>query len=100
MTPRPREGDPTFLVWCPEHDVPREDAEELRNHDAESAAQEWAESYDSNSTNYPIAGRITPTVVHVLDAAGVETRWMVRGEFSPSYYAWEAEAETSPEVGS
>jgi len=77
----------TFLVWCPDMGAEREDASEIEAHDAESAAQEWAEEEDCYSAEYSIvSGRETP-VVCVAEGDGPEQQFRVSGEAVPQYYA-------------
>lgn len=86
-------GKQTFEVWCPE-----EDDGEIESHrrkieamDAEDAAEQWAEQEDWYSAEYAIvSGRSTP-VVAVRAPDGTETRYRVRGEAVPAYYADEVE---------
>lgn len=77
----------TFLVWCPDMGSEREDACVIEAHDAESAAQEWAEEEDCNSAEYSIvSGREEPTVC-VAEGDGPEQQFRVSGEAVPHYYA-------------
>lgn len=82
----------TFFVWCPEQGSERDDACEIEAHDAESAAEKWAEEDDADSAEYMIfRGSEKPTVC-VAEGDGPEQRFIVRGESLPCYYATAVQA--------
>lgn len=77
----------TFLVWCPDMGSEREDACVIEAHDAESAAEKWAEEEDWNSAEYSIvSGHETP-IVCVAEGDEPEQEFIVRGESVTYYYA-------------
>jgi hypothetical protein len=80
-----------FLVWCPEDGESEHDGRrKIAAHAPELAAEEWAGIDDRESADYRILGGLEK-VVHVREVDGEETRWIVRGEAVPSYWAVRAE---------
>jgi hypothetical protein len=79
----------TFRVWRPEDDDGEfEPAKrKIEAVDAEAAAEEWARREDWDSAEYAIVGQRARPVVVVQAPDGTETRWRVRGEEVPTYYA-------------
>ena len=76
-----------YLVWNAEGSS--EDAREIEEWYAESAAEQWAEDDDVNSAEYGIANG-NEVVVCVADVAtGEVKRFEVSGEYEPVYYASE-----------
>ena len=67
-----------------------------RLHDAQEAAEWWAETDDQNSAEYAIVAQRDEPVVTVEDRqTGKRSHWRVQGEAVPEYRAhpWENEQE-------
>ena len=62
-----------------------EDWQEVQAHDAWLAAKAGADQYDQEDRYMIRSGE--PHVFEVRDADGVVTKWVVRGEAEPMYYA-------------
>ena len=76
-----------FLAWCPEYGQDAEDGIEITVFDDGEAAEEWAERYEREDTDYPILNGQDVTV-RVRDIkTGIETVFAVSGEIIPSYSA-------------
>lgn len=81
---------PTFLVWCEEQGECEDDARTIYAHDAESAAQKWADQEDHESAEYSIVAQKWEPTVTVQDQRDNELKWfIVSGEAVPSYSATE-----------
>nr|WP_023596478.1 hypothetical protein [Pandoraea pnomenusa] len=81
----------TFTVWCPERDQDFEDGRSFDAHDAEMAAEKWAEYDDAYSAEYSIVGGREVTVM-VRNEAGQDSSFIVSGEAEPVYFAREIAA--------
>lgn len=81
---------PAFLVWCEEQGATEDDAETIHAHDAEDAAEKWADRDDRSSAEYLIvAQKWEPTVTVKDQRDGEMKRFIVTGEAVPSYSATE-----------
>jgi hypothetical protein len=96
----PRTPIQRFLVWCPKYGQSVDDACEITAMDDGDAAEEWAERYEREDTDYPILNGQDVTV-RVRDIeTGTETVFVVSGEIIPSYSAvriTEEEASARPD---
>ncbi len=86
-----RHNKKVFLVWQPEAGETLESARRVRAADEEEAAEDWAESYDSDG-DYTIVGGSDATVLvrEESDASALPHRFIVSGESVPEYMAREA----------
>lgn len=76
-----------YIAWSKELDQDEEDGRRITAWDEETAACEWAESYDQCSAEYSIASG-TDMVVTVKDVeSGVTGDYSVSGEARPFYYS-------------
>lgn len=80
-----------FKVWCPERGQTVGGAWTIVADSPEAAAADWGWEADTHSAEYEIVGGAMASVC-VQDPDGLVTRWQVKGEGVPQYYA-------SPEEG-
>lgn len=87
---------PVWLVWRPEDGEVEADAREIEAHDAEQAAEDFAEWDDTNSAEYAIVKGQDATVLvrEKCSVFGPTRRFQVRGEAVPSYSAKEVIRKT------
>lgn len=84
---------PQWLVRCPEYDGDEgfdEDARKYYAHDAQAAAEKWAERYDSDG-DYTIVSGDAPTVYvkKVGEPDDTQLKFVVHGESVPQYSAYQ-----------
>lgn len=80
-----------YVVWCPDHCESEDDARAIEAHDAEDAAEKWAEKDDCESAEYAIVGGDAVEVrVRDVESAAMSA-FEVSGESIPSYHAKEVE---------
>ena len=81
---------PRFLVCLPEyHGDGVDDGQYVHAPDPESAAEKWAEKYDSEG-DYPVLDG-GPITVRVADSDGTVTHWKITAEASVNYYTEDAD---------
>lgn len=89
MFPKSHRCPPAFQVLCADEKWDDDEwawASTYYAHDAEAAAEKFAEDYDSNGDYTCVSGN--DLTVDVRNAEGVVTRWTVHGESVPSYSAY------------
>ncbi|MEE9386400.1 MAG: hypothetical protein V3V08_23545 [Nannocystaceae bacterium] len=74
------------LAKHPDRD-PGEDAFRVRGDDPESAAKKWAEEYDQDGDYHIVGGDSQEMTIWKPGEFDEATRWLVRGEGVPSYWA-------------
>ena len=80
-----------LLPWRVFVDDDETDGHVMTASDPQEAAEEWARHHDWSSAEYDIvSGRSEPTVT-VEARDGTRSRWQVRGESTPSYFATRVE---------
>lgn len=77
-----------YLVWDSESDI--SDARTIDAVDYDEAAETWADTTDSDSGEYPIAGNGKSVIVAVQQVGDPSNTiyFKVEGEFSASYWAY------------
>ncbi|MCZ6868075.1 MAG: hypothetical protein O7G84_01065 [Gammaproteobacteria bacterium] len=89
---RPHKCPPAFLVWYEGHgDDPEVDHDVVHSHDAESAAEKWAEESDGQGDYTIVQGSDETVKVRPRDGGAWET-WTVSGETVAQYSATKVKA--------
>ncbi len=84
----PHKCPPAFLVWYEGHgDDPEEDHDTVYTHDAEAAAENWAERHEAAACEYSILGGSDETVKVRPRDGGPWVTWVVSGETVAHYSA-------------
>lgn len=76
---------PQWYVWQAED--PRDDATQIAGHDAQDAAERWAERDDAKGDYCIVGGSDATVCVAPVAAEGPVLRFRVAGETVPKYYA-------------
>lgn len=79
-----------YRIW--REDEREDDGDDVLCTNPQDAVGLWAEDSDQQSAEYSIVGGRDVPVVHVRAPDGTVTRWRVRGEAVPHYYATQVEA--------
>lgn len=80
-----------FRVWEEGDGMGKVEGRTIEAYDAEHAAELWAEMADHLSAEYYIVSQTEKPIVCVRSADGEVSRWRVRGEAVPAYYAEQVE---------
>lgn len=77
-----------YLVWRPEAGQTKNDAAHIDAHSHRSAAEAWAQRYDTAGADYSIArGMGAEVLVAECEEGAAEKRFAVSGECVPEYRA-------------
>lgn len=87
---------PMFRIWWPERGQTREDAMPVRGFDAESAANNWADWYDYDSSDYAIVGGEIAEIMVLADGDSEPVKMTVHGEMTRTYRARAATTQPAP----
>lgn len=76
-----------FRVWWPDRGQDQDDGQTVKAHDAEDAANKWADWYDYHSNDYAIVGGEAAEVLALEDGSADPVAITVYGEMTRSYRA-------------